>query len=246
MALKLYMHPLASYCHKVLIALYESGAPFTPEIVDLGDPEAKARFAALWPTAKIPLLQDQDRGRIVPETAIQIEYLDQHYRGARPLLPSDADARLEARLWDRLFDSYVMTPMQQIVADRLRPEGERDPRGVAEARATLAMAYDMIERHFSADGSTSRPASRPEDQGALRTRWVVGNEFSIADCAAAPSLFYASILAPFPQSYVHLAAYFERLLQRPSVARTIDEARPYFRYFPYKDAMPARFLRPAS
>jgi glutathione S-transferase len=228
MALKLYLHPLASYCHKVLIALYESGTPFTPQIVDLGDPDERARFAALWPTAKIPLLQDEERARIIPETTIIIEYLDRHYPGSRPLLPTNEDARLEARLWDRLFDTYVMTPMQQIVANRLRPEGERDARNVAEAESTLRLAYDMIERQM---------ADKP---------WAAGAAFSIADCAAAPALFYAAIIVPLPQSHVHLAAYFERLMQRPSVARTIVEARPYFQFFPFKDSMPARFLGNAS
>jgi glutathione S-transferase len=228
MALKLYLHPLASYCHKVLIALYESGTPFTPQIVDLGDQDERASFAALWPTAKIPLLQDEERRRIIPETTIIIEYLDRHYPGGRPLLPTGEDARLEARLWDRLFDSYVMTPMQQIVANRLRPESERDARGVAEAESTLRLAYDMIERQM---------ADKP---------WAAGAAFSIADCAAAPALFYAAIIVPLPRSHVHLAAYFERLMQRPSVARTIAEARPYFQFFPFKDSMPARFLADAS
>jgi glutathione S-transferase len=228
MALKLYMHPLASYCHKVLIALYENGTPFTPQIVDLGDQDERADFVALWPTAKIPLLQDEERARIIPETTIIIEYLDRHYPGGHPLLPMNEDARLEARLWDRLFDFYVMTPMQQIVANRRRPDDERDARGAAEAESTLTLAYDMIERHM---------AERP---------WAAGAAFSIADCAAAPALFYATIIVPLPQSHVHLAAYFERLMRRPSVARTIAEARPYFHFFPFKDSMPARFLADAS
>jgi glutathione S-transferase len=222
--LTLYMHPLASYCWKVLIALYENETAFSPHIVNLGDPEAKAAFVALWPTGKIPLLQDTTHGRVIPETSIMIEYLDQHYAGREALLPVEGDARLEARLWDRIFDCYVMAPMQEIVANRLRPEDERDPRRVSEAEATLRMAYDMIEMHV--DG----------------TPWAAGNTFSIADCAAAPSLFYASILMPFSPSQVYLAKYFERLLERPSVARTIKEAQPYFQYFPFKEAMPARFL----
>lgn len=228
MALKLYMHPLASYCHQVLIALYENDTPFTPQIVDLADQDARAAFVALWPTAKMPLLHDDECARIIPETTIIIEYLDRHYPGGHPLLPTSADARLEARLWDRLFDLYVMTPMQRIVANRIRPDSERDARGAAEAASTLTMAYDMIERQM---------AERP---------WAAGAAFSIADCAAAPALFYAAIVVPFPQSHVHLAAYFERLMQRPSVTRTIDEARPYFQFFPFKDSMPARFLANAS
>lgn len=228
MALTLYSHPLASYCWKVLIALYENDTQFTHHIVDLGDPSAKAAFVALWPTAKIPLLEDSGRGRIVPETSIIIEYLDSHYSRGTPLLPLETDARLEARLWDRLFESYVMTPMQAIVANRLRPEHERDPRGVSEAEATLHMAYALIETHLA------------------EREWAAGNTFTLADCTAAPSLFYASILVPFATEHIRLAAYFERLLARPSVVRTIDEARPYFQYFPFKDSMPARFLAKAQ
>jgi glutathione S-transferase len=223
-ALTLYMHPLASYCWKTLVALYENETPFTPHIVNLGDPNAKAAFVALWPTAKIPLLQDTTYARIVPETSIIIEYLDHRYPGRRPLLPIEEDVRLEARLWDRILDTYVMTPMQDIVANRLRPVNERDPRRVSEAESTLRTAYDMIETHVA------------------RRTWAAGEAFSIADCAAAPALFYASILVPFAASQVHLVKYFERLLERPSIARTIEEARPYFQYFPFKDAMPARFL----
>jgi glutathione S-transferase len=223
-ALTLYMHPLAAYCWKALIALYENETAFTPHIVNLGDPNAKAEFVALWPTAKIPLLQDTTSARIVPETSIIIEYLDHRYPGSRPLLPIEADVRLEARLWDRIFDIYVMTPMQDIVANRLRPENEREPWRVREAESTLRMAYDMIETHVS------------------RRTWAAGEAFSIADCAAAPALFYASIVVPFAASQLHLVKYFERLLERPSIARTIEEARPYFQYFPFKDAMPARFL----
>lgn len=225
MSLILYTHPLASYCHKVLIALHENETPFTPHSVDLGDARARADFAALWPTAKIPLLEDTARKRVVPETSIMIEYLDRHYPGPRPLLPADDDARLEARLWDRLFDCYVMTPMQNIVANRLRGAAERDPRAVNEATATLQMAYDMIDRHM-----------------ATRT-WAAGGAFSLADCAAAPALFYASTLVPFEATHAQLAAYFERLVTRVSVARTIDEARPYFHFYPFRDSIPARFLR---
>lgn len=224
MALTLYFHPLSSFCHKVLIALYENATPFTGHLLDLGDPHAKAAFLDLWPTGKIPLLRDERNDRIVPETSIIIEYCDHHYPGARPLLPQEESMRLEARLWDRLFDLYVMVPMQKIVGDRLRTGQERDPRGVADAKSMLNMAYDMIERRMP------------------NSPWAAGEGFSIADCAAAPALFYAAIVSPFPQSHTKLAAYFERLMDRPSVKRTLAEARPYFKFFPFKDSMPARFL----
>lgn len=225
MSLTLYQHPLASFCHKVLIALYENGTAFESHLVDLGNPEAKADFCELWPVGKMPVLRDVARDRTVPETTVIIEYLDQHYPGARPLLPPGQDERLDVRLWDRFFDLYVQVPVQKIVVDRIRPQAARDPYGVGEAQATLANAYDMLEQR-------------------MRERtWACGEEFSLADCAASPALFYAGIVAPFPPGHTHLAAYFERLMARPSVQRTIAEARPYFPMFPFVDAMPARFLQ---
>ncbi len=230
MSLVLHSHPLSSYCWKVLIALYESGAPFTAAMVNFGGPAAKAAFAALWPTCKIPLLQDG--AKVVPETSVQIEYLNRHCPAARPLLPEDEAAQLDARLWDRLSDFYVMTPMQRIVDDRMRPADERDPRAVAEAQKTLTTAYGMIDRNMAGKTSAGK-------------MWAAGDDFTIADCAAAPALFYAGIVFPFPADHTHLAAYFERLLKRESVKRVVAEARPFFQYFPFKDAMPRRFLEDA-
>lgn len=221
MALTLHFHPLSSYCQKVLIALYERGLPFETQLVNLGDAAARAAFLDLWPTGKMPLLVDD--GRAVPETSIIIEYLERH-RGGPSLLPGSVDGDLEARLWDRLFDCYVMTPMQAIVADRLRAAAERDPLAVPQAQATLAMAYSLIDRHM---------AGRP---------WAAGERFSLADCAAAPALFYASTVVPFAPQHHNLATYFERLVERPSVARTLAEARPFFKYYPVKEAIPARFM----
>ena len=224
MSLVLHFHPLSSYCHKVLVGLYERGTPFEARVVDFSQPQAREQFEALWPTAKIPLLVDGDRA--VPETSIQLEYLDAHYPGPS-MLPAEPEARLEARLWDRVFDQYVMTPMQKIVADRLRAEGEKDPRGVANAREMLAMAYGLIDGHMAGRS------------------WAAGEAFSLADCAAAPALFYAGIVAPWGEEQGALGAYFERLVARPSVARTLAEARPFFEYFPYRELMPARFLEGA-
>ncbi|APG91621.1 glutathione S-transferase family protein [Sinorhizobium americanum] len=224
MALTLYLHPLASFCHKVLIALYETGTPFEARIVDLMDPQENARYLEVWPVGKIPVLHDGAADRIVPETSIIIEYLDRHYPGQEPLIPRDDALALEARLWDRFFDLYIHVPMQKIVTDTLRASGENDRRGVADARASLATAYDLAERQL-----TDR-------------RFAIGEAFTIADCAAAPALFYAGIVQPFGDTHPNLSAYFERLLERPSFKRTLAEARPYFHMFPYKDAMPARFL----
>jgi glutathione S-transferase len=223
MTLTLYFHPLASYCHKVLIALYESGTKFETHVVDFGDAAATTRFKALWPIGKIPVLRDESRGRTVPETTIIIEYLQQHYPGPRPLLPADADARLEARHWDRFFDLYVSGPMQTIVGDHFRPDGAKDAQGVAAAIATLKTAYGMIDRQM---------ADR---------RWAIGEDFSIADCAAASALFFVETLLPFSKTHPNLAAYFERLVDRPSFARVLAEAKPYFHFYPFQDRIAARF-----
>lgn len=224
MALSLYYHPLSSHCQRVLIALYEMGIGFEPLFLDFGNAGQRASFQALWPTGKIPLLLDGER--VVPETAIIIEYLALHHATHEPrLLPRDAEAALEVRLMDRLLDLYVMMPMQAIVADRIRAEADRDPVTVQKSRDTLVMAYGLLE---------TRLADRP---------WLAGEQFSMADCTAAPSLFYASTLVSFGAAQPRLAAYYDRLLQRPSVARTLEEAGPYFQFYPYKEALPPR-LRP--
>lgn len=228
MALTLYLHPLASFCHKVLIALYENGTPFEASIVDFADAGSAAAHLERWPVGKIPVLHDGGTGRVVPETSVIIEYLQHHHPGPVQLLPDDPERLLDVRLWDRFYDLYVSAPMQKIVLDRIRPEGARDPHGVAEARATLDTAYAMVERQL---------------QGR---RWATGDDFTMADCSALPALFFASIVQPFGAEQRQLAAYLERLLQRPSVERVITEARPYFRFFPYLDAMPRRFLEAAG
>jgi glutathione S-transferase len=222
-ALTLYYHPLASFCHKVLIALHENATPFRPVIVDLASEASSAEMLAYWPVGKFPVLRDEARGQTVPETSIIIEYLADHHPGPVPLVPADRELAREARLWDRFFDLYVMTPMSKIVTDRLRPAGRGDATGVEEARALLDRAYDLADQRL-----------------AGRT-WAIGDAFTLADCAAAPALFYADIAHPFSTGHPHLAAYFERLLARPSFARCLVEARPYFVDFPLRDRMPARF-----
>lgn len=222
MALQLYSHPLSSYCHKVLIALYEMGITFENKFINPGDPAERDAFLKLWPTGKIPLLVDGGCG--VPETSIMIEYAQIHYAPAAQLFPADPATCLEIRLWDRLFDNYVMTPLQAIVAQELREPAARDAQATSTARATLTMAYAMIEKQISGG-----------------REWIAGSNFSAADCAAAPSLFYASTLVPFGGNE-HLHAYFERLVMRASVKRVIEEARPWFKYYPFREAIPARFL----
>jgi len=224
MALTLYLHPLASFCHKVLIALYENEVAFTPQMVDFSDLGSAAALLDRWPVGKIPVLHDSATGQTVPETSIIIEYLQDRYPSPVRLLPNDAETALDVRLWDRFYDLYVSVPMQKIVTDRIRPAGSNDPHGVAEARALLQQAYGMIEVRM-----TGR-------------EWAAGDAFSLADCAALPGLFFAGIVEPFGADRPALVAYFERLLARPAVQRTLREAQPYFSMFPYRDAMPARFL----
>ncbi|MFG6455844.1 glutathione S-transferase family protein [Roseateles sp. BYS96W] len=221
MSLTLHYHPLSSHCWKLLIALDELGLPFEPRIVNLGHPAERAAYAALWPTAKIPLLVDGDR--VIPETTIQLEYLDHHHGGAARLLPDGFDAQQQVRLWERLFDAYVMHPMQRYIAQQLRPEAQRDAIEQAEVGRTLAMAYDMIEQRRGPH------------------TWAAADSFSMADCTAAPALFYATTILPLTDRHRGLQAYVDRLLARPSVARTLEQARPFFRYYPLHHALPARF-----
>ncbi|MBY5767964.1 glutathione S-transferase family protein [Rhizobium leguminosarum] len=223
MSLVLYGHPLASFCHKVLIALYENGTPFENRIVDLSDESSRADLFRFWPIGKMPLLRDEARDSTIPETSIIIEYLEQYYPGPLRLLPPEVDRALQVRLWDRFFDHYVQAPMQTIVSNRRRPDGTADEIEVAAAKATLATAYAMIEKQL-------------DDK-----QWISGDGFTMADCAAAPALFYAETLVPFSSEQPNLRGYYDRLLARPSFARALDEARPYFKFYPYKERLPARF-----
>lgn len=213
MALKLYYHPLASFCHKVLIALYENGTPFEGVIVDFGNEQSVADFKAVWPLAKFPVIRDEEREQTVAESSVVIEYLDRFYGGSMRLIPADTDGAWRARMWDRYFDDYVQKPMQQVVFDRLRPEDKRDPFGVEQARAQLREAYAFLNGEIA---------------GRM---WAAGNDFTLADCSAAPALFYAELVEPFVDAR-HVAAYFARLAARPSFARVLREAEPYFSNFP--------------
>ncbi len=214
MSLKLFLHPLASFCQKVLIALYENGTPFEPHIVDFGNEASTAAFKKLWPVGKMPVLRDDAKDRTIPESSIIIEYLAQHYPGPTELIPADPDLALRTRLSDRFYDLYVHEPMQRIVGDKLRPAGKNDPHGVETARAQLRLAYGMIDEEMAAK------------------TWAMGDAFTLADCAAAPPLFYANKLMPFGESHRNVAAYFERLAKRPSFARALAEAEPYMKFFP--------------
>jgi glutathione S-transferase len=214
MSLTFYFHPLSSFCHKALIALYENDTPFTPKVVNLQDPAEAEALRKLWPVRKFPLLHDADGDRTIPESSIIIEYLDQHHPGRTRFIPRDPDRARETRLQDRFFDLYIHLPMQQAVGDRLRPAEARDPFGVNEAKARMRSSYDVAEQRLA--GKT----------------WAMGDEFTMADCAAAPALFFADKVVPFADTHPNLAAYFARLKQRPSYARTLKEAEPFLQYFP--------------
>lgn len=213
MAPELYAHPFSSYCQKVLTALYENGTEFTFRMLNFGKEDATVmEWARLWPMRRMPVLVDD--GTPVMESTVIIEHLDLHHPGQSPLLPVDRKAALEVRMVDRVLDNYVQTQMQKIVFDAMRPEGERDPAGVAQARGMLDTAYAWLD---------DRMAGR---------EWAAGGTFGLADCAAAPALFYADWAHPIPERHGHLRGYRTRLLARPSFARAVNEARPYRGFFP--------------
>ena len=206
----LYAHPFSSYCQKVLVALYEHGTPFEYRRLDEG--EHMAELAALWPMKRFPVLVDGQR--TVLEASCIIEYLQLHHPGAMHLIPADADAALDVRMLDRFFDNYVSTPQQKVVFDALCAETDRDPHGVRKARAMLETSYAWLDARM-----------------ATRT-WACGDDFSLADCGAAPFLFYADWTHAIEPRFANVRAYRERLLARPSFKRAVDEARPFRPYFP--------------
>ncbi len=212
MALQLFAHPFSSYCQKVFIALYENAIPFELRMLGPDQEATLAEWTALWPLKRFPVLVDA--GKTVAEASIIIEHLDLDHPGPVRLIPADPRAALGVRMMDRFFDNYVMTPMQKIVFDSIRTEAARDRQGVTEARNMLAIAYRWLD-------------------GAVAGReWAAGDSFSLADCAAAPALFYAHWAHPIGDEFAHVHAYRQRLLARASFARAVDEARPYRALFP--------------
>lgn len=210
--MQLYAHPFSSYCQKVLVALYENAIPFEFRMLSPEHEQNMAEHAELWPLKRMPVLVDGDR--TVLESSIIIEYLDIHHPGPVRWLPESPDAALDVRLLDRFFDQYVMTPMQRVVFDFIRPEEHRDVFGVAEARKQLETAYAWLEQTLAG------------------REWAAGRDFTLADCAAAPSLFYADWVHPIPAHCATLRAYRSRLLARPSFAHAVEDARPYRGFFP--------------
>jgi glutathione S-transferase len=214
MSLTLHFHPLASFCWKALIALYENDTPFAPNMVDLGNAAERAALSKLWPIGKFPVLRDDARDQTVPESSIIIEYLDRHYPGQTQFIPAEPGLAWQTRLRDRFYDLYLHLPMQKIMGDRLRAEGRKDPHGVEEAKEQLRTSYRMIEAQMPAG------------------TWAMGEAFGLADCAAMPALFYGNMVEPFGDAHKNVTAYFERLKARPSVARVLREAEPYFNMVP--------------
>lgn len=210
--MQLFAHPFSSYCQKVLIALYENATPFDYRMLSPEESATGAEFAKLWPLGRFPLLLDGRR--MVAESSTIIEYLQLRHPGPVALIPAEGDAMIEARMLDRIFDGYIMTPVMKLVFDALRPAQGRDAIGVAEARTLLDKSYAWLD---------ARLAGRA---------WATGDDFSVADCAAAPSLFYADWAHPIGEEHSTLRAYRARLLERPSFARAVDEARPYRALFP--------------
>lgn len=206
----LYAHPFSSYCQKVLVALYENGTDFVYRRVD--DEGAMDELATRWPMKRFPILVDGDA--TVLEASTIIEHLDLHHPGPAPMLPADPAQALEVRMLDRFFDNYVSTPQQKCVADALRPAEHRDPYGVAEARRMLETSYAWLDTHMEG------------------REWAAADRFSLADCAAAPFLFYADWTHPIDPRFARVHAYRARLLARPSFARAVDEARPFRPLFP--------------
>jgi glutathione S-transferase len=218
MPLTLYYHPLSSFCWKVLIALYENDTPFTPKSLNPSDPDERAALLKLWPIGKFPVLRDDTQDRTVPESSVIIDYLDRHYPGRVRFIPQDPEQAMDTRLRDRFLDLYVHLPMQKVMGDRLRSAGRKDPRGVEEARNQLRTSYDMIEQQV---------AKGPR---------AMGRDFTLADCSALPPLFYGNMVEPFGGSRPYVTAYFERLKARPSIARVLREAEPYFHMVPKENA----------
>lgn len=214
MSLTLYYHPLSSFCWKALIALYEGETPFKPVMVNLMDPVERANFLKVWPVGKFPVLRDDARDQTVPESSIIIEYLTRHYPGRTQLIPPDGAHPLAVRKWDRILDLHLHMQMQKVVGDKLRPDGSNDLYGVDQAKRLMTTTLDLIEEQIAGK------------------QWFMGDAFTMADCAAAPALFYGDKIVPFGGTHEQTMAYLERLKSRPSFARVLKEAEPFFKMFP--------------
>jgi glutathione S-transferase len=213
MSLQLFLHPLSSYCHKVLIAFYENDIAFEAKRVD--DPDVAREWETLSPLRKFPLLRDSKHDRIVPESTIIIEYLQSHHPGRVKLIPDDPDLAWQVRLRDRFFDNYLHTAMQTFAGDHLRPKDRRDPYGVDQARVMFTRALAVVDAEMA------------------HKSWAMGDTFTMADCAAAPAIYYGNrFFGPFRQTHPNALAYLDRLMARPSYARALEEAKPFMHLLP--------------
>lgn len=210
--MEIHGHPFSSYTQKVMIPLYENGTEFDFHLLDREQLQSMDKLRAHWPIAKFPVLFEGDR--TVMESTVIIEYLQAFHPGPEQMIPDDPGAAIEARMMDRVFDNYVMTPMMHIVIESMRPGDARDPLGVEQSCKMLDTVYEWLDERLAGQ------------------EWAAGDAFTLADCAAAPSLFYADWVREIPEQYATLRAYRAKLLARPSVARCVDEARPYRHYFP--------------
>lgn len=217
MSLVLYGHPFSSYTQKVLVALFENQVDHAFLSLDPGAPgqaENAADWLQRWPLRKFPLLVDG--GRSVVESSVIIEYLQLAHPGSVRLLPEDPLAALDVRFLDRFFDLHIMSPVQRAVSGALTGDAGKTEDARRHAVEKLELAYAWLEGHLAADGRT----------------WAAGEDFTLADCAAAPSLFYADWTHPISASFPAVRAYRGRLLARPSFARAVDGGRPFRHYFP--------------
>lgn len=205
--MKLYYNPVSSYSMKTVMAFHEKNVPFEASIVNLMSPEARAEFEKVYPIGKVPFLVDAAKDRVVPESSIIIEYIDRHYPGGTKLIPDDPDLARQVRMRDRFMDLNINEPMQKIFFDGMRPAGQNDPLGVEQAHKLLGKALGLLER--SLEGKT----------------WAMGDDFTMADCAAAPCLFYCRNVHPY-ESHKNVTAYAGRLLERPSFQKVVKEAEP--------------------
>jgi len=212
MSITLYAHPFSSYCQKVFIALFENDTPHTLRLLDFGNPEVAAEFENIWPIKRMPVLNDE--GRRVMEATVIVEYLDLYHPRRIRFVPELPKLALDVRFMDRFFDNYIATPMQRIVFNAMRREDQRDARADAEARTLLDMSYRWLEGRIA------------------DCEWACGSTFTLADCAAAPALFYADWVHPIGDEFTSVRNYRNRLLARPSFARAVDNGRPYRQFFP--------------
>ncbi len=205
--MKLYYHPISTYAQKALIAFYEKSVAFTPELVNLMDEAARGAYRKIYPLGKVPLLVLDD-GQWVPESSIIVEYLDTHFSDGPKLIPDEPELSRQVRFKDRMYDLYLNESVAALIFESWKPESERNQELIERSQFRIGVMYDFME--INLDEHT----------------WTNGEIFTLGDCAAAPPLFYAGEMAPFDER-PNIVAYWQRLQERPSIRRVLDEAAPY-------------------